>query len=350
MTKRYRYEDTPSLIHDLEVAVGLGKKYSELTAIEKCVYLFDQGIRPTAYENYKDEDRPDSVVGLSQFGRSTFKSLKRESLSETLTYLGDEFPEPKQKIIHTYGSTARVVFLPEPGTPYTGILSQEAHGLARFSYAGPSFAVGSVPALALKFPLDGDRPSENLVVLHKLDRQQPFWRFFSKNSHNSVFQNPMTNNVPRPRLTNVIIRTLNDRFQTVVKEGTVLQQPLDNLTRIHINGTAVERDKLTTPHRIILRPTIAATTASDPKIEFRDDLARNVKSGTTIYETYALREEQEKKLNPAGKAKLAHLLSHADRIGTITTESEFIASKYGDYRLFFKHSDKFILDRYKRAQ
>jgi hypothetical protein len=351
VTNRYRYDDTPSLIHGIDGSGGgLEEKYSELTAIEKCAYLFDSGIRATAYENYMDEERPDSVIGLSQFGRSTFKSLQSQSLSETLTYPSDEFLKPKPKIIHTYGSTARILFQPEPDTPYTGILSRDAHGLARFSYAGPAAAVGAVPALALKFPIDGDRPSENLLVLNKLDRQQPFWRFFSKNSHNSVFQNPMTNRLPTPRFTNLIIRTLNKRFQSVVKEGTVLHQSLDNLTRIHIDGTVVEREKSVTPHRIILLPTTAADAASDPTIEFRDDLSRNIKAGTTIYETYALTEEQEQKLNPSGKTKLADLLSHAERIGTITTESEFVASKYGDYRLFFKHDEKFILDRYKRAE
>ena len=32
----------------------------------------------------------------------------------------------------------------------------------------------------------------------------------------------------------------------------------------------------------------------------------------------------------------------AQRIGGVTTEAEFVASMYGDYRLFFKHSDRFI--------
>jgi len=38
----------------------------------------------------------------------------------------------------------------------------------------------------------------------------------------------------------------------------------------------------------------------------------------------------------------------ATRIGALRTESEFIASKYGDYRLFFKHSDQFIRDEYRK--
>ena len=43
-----------------------------------------------------------------------------------------------------------------------------------------------------------------------------------------------------------------------------------------------------------------------------------------------------------GAADLDKLIPHAERIGTVTTESEFIASQYGDYRLFFKHSDVFL--------
>ena len=49
-----------------------------------------------------------------------------------------------------------------------------------------------------------------------------------------------------------------------------------------------------------------------------------------------------------GVTRVEDLLAHAERIGTITTESEFIASKYGDYRLFFKHSDRFIREEYRQ--
>ena len=41
-------------------------------------------------------------------------------------------------------------------------------------------------------------------------------------------------------------------------------------------------------------------------------------------------------------------MTQAAKIGTIVTESEFIASKYGDYRLFFKHADTFIRPEFRQ--
>jgi hypothetical protein len=325
-----------------------GRKYTELSAIEKRDYLFEEGVRPTAYQNYKGEERPSAVLGMTQFARSAFKALQSEPLSRSLTFSSDEFLEPRQKLIHTYGTTAKVLFEPDAATPYTGIFSERAHGLARFSYAGPMLAVGAVPALALKFPIDGAHASLNIVVMNKLDRQQPFWHFFSKHSHNSVFQNRFTNILPTPRATNLFIRTRNDRFKTVVQDGTVLRQPVDGVAGIHTNGNPVGADEVKAPYRLILSPTKQAVESSDPKIDFRDDLARNIKPGTAIYEIYALTESEEKDFNSAGVSKLDGLLKSARRIGALTTESEFIASKWGDYRLFFQHSDQFLLDRYRK--
>ena len=41
-------------------------------------------------------------------------------------------------------------------------------------------------------------------------------------------------------------------------------------------------------------------------------------------------------------------VTHARKIGTIITESEFIASRYGDYRLFFQHNTRFLRDEFKK--
>jgi hypothetical protein len=284
---------------------------------------------------------------MTQFAKSAFKALQSEALSKSLTFASDEFLEPRQKIIHTYGTTAKIIFEPDPTTPYTGIFSERAPGLARFSYAGPVLAIGVVPALALKFPLDGNRHSENMVVLNKLDRQQPFWHFFSKHSYNSVFQNPFSNIIPTPRWTNLIIRTINDRFKTVVQEGTVLRQPVEGVASIHTSGTLVPADQVNAPYRLIFSPANEAARSSDPTIDFRDDLGRNIRTGTAIYDIYGLSESEEKDLNRAGISKVDGLLKGARKIGTLKTESEFIASKYGDYRLFFKHSDRFIREEYR---
>ena len=46
--------------------------------------------------------------------------------------------------------------------------------------------------------------------------------------------------------------------------------------------------------------------------------------------------------------RVEKLLAHGRKIGTITTESEFIASKYGDYRLFFKHNARYLRNEFRK--
>jgi len=345
-----RYEDTPSIIHNEITTARIGQRliYSELTGREKRDYLFDQGIRPTAYGNYKDETRPDVLGGLVRFGKSALRSITQHLLSESATRVSDELERPKPKLFHTYGTTAKIVFTPEPNTRYTGILGESACGLARFSYAGPVVGVGVVPGLGLKFPADGDHPSQNLVVMSKLDRQQPLLRFTSRRSHNSVFQNQFTNILPVPSFFNLTMRTVNKRFETVVQTGKGLHQSLENFAGVHTDGSPVAQDKIVGPYRVIFRPTKQAASSSDPTIDFRDDLSQNIGLGTPIYEVFALGESQEIELNKKGVSRVENLVAHSERIGTITTESEFIASKYGDYRLFFKHDDRFIRDDYRK--
>src|ERR1035438_6549672 len=153
MITNAKYQDTPSIVGKDITTVRPGRtlKYADLTGREKRDYLFDQGIRPTAYANFKDEARPDVVSGLVQFSKSAFQSITNHLLGESLTRVSDELEEPKPKLFHTYGTAAKIGFVPEPGTPYTGILSEAVPGLARFSYAGPVSGVGVVPGLGLKF-------------------------------------------------------------------------------------------------------------------------------------------------------------------------------------------------------
>jgi hypothetical protein len=76
---------------------------------------------------------------------------------------------------------------------------------------------------------------------------------------------------------------------------------------------------------------------SNAQIDFRVDLARNIPQGTTVYDVLGLDEADDDR-----SLDLEDLVPRAKRIGALTTESEFIASAYGDYRLFFKHSDVYL--------
>jgi hypothetical protein len=195
-----------------------------------------------------------------------------------------------------------------------------------------------VPALGLKFLVDGAHPSENLVVMRMLDSQQS--RLPLSPGQHSVFQNPFTNILPGPSLPNVVMQVVKERFETVVEKGTGLHQPVNNLAMVRGNGERIQNPAA--PYRIIFSPSEKARAASDPELDFREDLAQNIPEGTMIYQVFALEKEQEDELNGIGAKSVEDLLAHAKKIGALTTESEFIASGYGDFRLFFKHNTTFM--------
>jgi hypothetical protein len=322
------FEDTPSIIsNQITNQAGAPVSYSQLTAEEKRDYLFDHGIRATVYK----KEMPGLFGGVLRFTESALRTEFAHSLGDSLTRVSDELEEPRQKLFHTFGATAKIAFTSEANTPYTGIFSsRRACGLARFSYAGPVAGVGIVPGLGLKFLIDGAHPSENVVAMRKLDPQE----------HHSVFQHAFTNVLPAPNFANLIMRGVKTAFETVVREGEGLHQPVDNLAQVNTDGSSVTNP--VAPYRLIFKPTNQAISSSDGALDFREDLARNIASGTAIYDVCALDEPAEQQLNRQGVSSPEDLLAHSKKIGAISTESEFIASAYGDYRLFFKHSAKFI--------
>jgi len=315
-------QDTPSLVDRVITRFRGGQplRFSELTALEKREYLFEDGVRATAYT----DGLPDVHFGVVQFAGAALNSVANQLLSQTLTRNSDELDPPKLKLFHSFGSVAKVRFTPAPGTPFTGIFREEAHGLARFSYAGPVVGIGIVPGLALKFPRDGPHPSADAVVMRMLDGQE----------RGSVFEHVFTNILPAPQVTNIVMQVARHRFETVVEDGRGLHQPVDDLASASSSGTH-DDGEVQAPYQVIFVPTDAARQASNAELDFRVDLARHVPNDTTIYDIFGVGEAE-------ATAEVEDALPLATRLGTLTTESEFIASSYGDYRLFFKHSDVFL--------
>jgi hypothetical protein len=313
---RFEPADAPSIIDD---------SYAALDALEKRDFLFDRGILPTTYVH----GLPDTHLGVIEFTESAVESFTDHLLRDTVTRVGDELETPKHKLFHTYGTTAKIRFTPADDTPYSGIFQDRAPGLLRFSYAGPEIAVGTVPGLGLKFPIDGAHPSENAVLMRGLDRQ----------SSPSVFEHPFSNLLPDPSPLNVVMRIVKDRFETVVTSGHGLHQPVDNLARIHVNGSLVDDNAVRAPHRLILAPTPDAIQATAAAGDFRIRLASDIAIGMRIYDVLALDVSEEAAL---GDVPLEDMLPHARSIGSLSTESRFVASAYGDFRLFFKHHPAYL--------
>jgi hypothetical protein len=121
--------------------------YAELTGLEKRDYLFDHGIRPTSYANDPDEGRPDVASGIVQFSKSALELIANHLLSESLTRVSDKFEKPRPKLFHTYGATAKIRYISEQGTPYTGIFASKYGDYRLFfkhadKYIRPEFKIG----------------------------------------------------------------------------------------------------------------------------------------------------------------------------------------------------------------
>jgi hypothetical protein len=89
----------------------------------------------------------------------------------------------------------------------------------------------------------------------------------------------------------------------------------------------------------------ATAYANDPRgsrPDVRQGLLQFTASALNSIAHHLLAEAREAALLKTGAGDLDELIPHAERIGTVTTESQFIASKYGDCRLFFRHSDVFL--------
>jgi len=313
---RFEPADAPSVVDE---------SFDALSALEKRDFLFDNGILPTQYVH----GLPDTHLGVVQFSESAIQSFAEHLLRDTVTRVGDELETPKHKLFHAYGTTVKIRFTPADDTPYSGSFQDSAPGLLRFSYAGPVVAVGTVPGLGLKFPIDGAHPSENAVLMRGLDPQ----------SSPSVFEHLFTNLLPDPSPLNVTMRIVKDRFETVVTSGHGLHQPVDNLAQIHVNGSPVDDSGVRAPHRLILAPTQDAVQATAGDGDFRIRLARDISVGMCIYDVHALDAAEEAAL---GDVSIEDMLPHARRIGSLSTESRFVASVYGDFRLFFKHHPAYL--------
>ena len=107
-------QDAPSIL-DRPITRFRGQtlRYTDLTGLEKRDYLFEEGVRATAYAG----DLPDARFGVVQFAGAALTSIANRLLSETLTRQSDELEPPKLKLFHSFGSVARIRFEPEPDTP-----------------------------------------------------------------------------------------------------------------------------------------------------------------------------------------------------------------------------------------
>lgn len=221
--------------------------------------------------------------------------------------LDEDVRPPRWKAFHTFGTVAKMRFVADGTHPFTGIFASGSVGFMRASLAVgmPKYS----PAAAFKFLVDGSHPSENLLLHQSLDIQ----------ASRDFFERAPTNHTLLPVMfpNTLMVKILRFWLSPISKPIEI--QRLDHLAEVTSDGTAVEH--VCAPELVYFYG--ADEVRNDPASEedFRSILA-DIPPGALLYRVYG---------KMSGSSKPVY-------IGSITTESPFVASEFGDRILAFKHA------------
>lgn len=307
------------LITALCVIVGLNTSiwaalpdnYQSLSAMDKQDILWEN----ITADAYAPDQLPTDSVGFSDI----IGLLSAEWLLPTFNHVSDEIPlepngELRKKLIHTYGSVAKVSLNITEDHPYTGIFASGALGLMRASLA-TQFTGGWLstytPGMALKFLIDR-KPSVNLHVMNSLEGQGHNTNFFAK---------PFSSDLEEP--TSFTLKILGRAFTKAVKMLRPDAEPthldLDHMATFDRYG--FKDNQVVSPYIITFMPANGVWLPQNSTADLRNLLGR-LNPGRTLYKVLVSGED-----NPT-TFKL---------IGELVLESDFVASEYGDKVLFFQH-------------
>jgi hypothetical protein len=276
--------------------------YLSWSAKQKQEFLWNERILKSQYDQLPSLKKID-VIGL-------FLTPLRAKMD----YASDEAPPNWKKAIHAHASVAKIQFIPADNT-YTGLFRGADYGLLRLSVTGDPSDRGFAPGLAIKWLID-NTASEDFSALVSLTGQGKNYNFFANEFSNIV---PVVRQIG-PKLINLI-------FMRVTKYPTKIS--LKRLGEIDQQGRSVVHPVY--PTQLFLVPSQTVQFSESPGRDFRHDLA-TITPGTVLFSVYAIDSNQGDNQTPQSEQR-----RNTQLIGQIKTTSEFIASSYGDSRLFFRH-------------
>lgn len=294
-----------SLLLSTQAFAELPVNYQKLSSVEKRSLLWQE----IESSEYSDEDLPEftQLVFLKNAGKALIPSFLRKAFTtqsdempfEEILFTGISYRRPK--IIHSFGSSALVKYTPTENHKFTGVFAKETLGLARVSNAAP---LRFTPGIAVKFFVNG-APSVNIHAIHSLTLDQ-------KDCH--PFEPEFSNIIPPAT---GFLKAAAVVFEKVAKErgGRSNHLTVDHLAQVNTDNPIA-------PYKIVLKPSQKAKS-----LDFNCDgpdyrkVMEELNSGDLLYEVFAN----------------AHENGNFEKVGELTLESSFVASKYGDKVLFFQH-------------
>lgn len=264
------------------------------------------------------------------------------SMPTTLNRSSDELPAGRRKMVHPFGAEAMVEFVKDVDAPggYTGLYATSTRektevvpALVRLSLAGDEHVIGFTPGLAVKFLIDG-KPSVNVVAMPSLMGQKGDTNFFRYPASNEVADPHAGLRAGADFLDWIKADSFalgqNLAFMPAMKRGPLEPTPnnlhVDHLAARRVNGELVTAADRKSPSHLVFRaPKNIVSWWDLPQnrgFDYRDMLAA-LNVGTVLYDVSAR----------------ATASSPEVHIGVLRMTSSFVASKWGDYRLFFRHND-----------
>ena len=280
------------------------KTYAELlSAKEKQEFLWNK-VLESEYPNRED------YPSFSDFNAKNLimKISNIFTLYKTFSLRSDFFPEEQEKIFHSIGSVAKAEIEFSSDHPYTGLFRENLHAIIRFSLAlDPQKTKSFTPGLAIKFLLNYHE-SCNLQVMHSLSGQ---------GENSNLFLHSLKNKIPKAK--SFSQKLLMKIFSLVHHPANIL--PLNHLASTNLKGELIIKAK--TPEIIEFRPVkeIQSLISSHSKKDFRLNLKNYLTKDQELYHIWIRESEKEE----------------AIKIGRLYLSSPFVASYFGDQRLFFRH-------------
>ncbi|XP_055353809.1 uncharacterized protein LOC129599543 isoform X2 [Paramacrobiotus metropolitanus] len=287
----------------------LSSNYDRLPAEDKQ----DQLWQKIARDPYRENELPTANPSFFSLLNLFFPPF----LKKSFTHDGDEMPNTRQKLIHTYGSVAKMEFRTNPNitTSFTGLLRSGAIGFVRLSLARQSEDT-FIPGMGVKFLIDG-KPSLNMHVMNSLEGQ---------GGNKNFFERTFRNIIPAP--SSMKLKLLSKAFAVAIwflpggrddRPESETNLPLYEHAAVDNEGRAVS--PVVAPYEISFTPNPELAWSPDTTEDLRVNLGK-IPVGSVLYTVTAKRG----------------LRMEAETIGEIISTSRFVASRYGDEILFFQHA------------
>lgn len=285
---------------------------SSLSACQKADAMWNDKIIPSRYDQLPPLTSP-GIFDLLKLATSRF-SVK------ALTNEGDELEKGRRKLIHAFGTEARLRLVIASGAAggYTGIFQSGAECMiGRFSLVSKPTTDKSIPALALKIFIDGDQPSVNLLLMHSVDGQAGH-NYFAQTFSNIL---PQASSFSTRLLAGVFERSA---VQFGAKDTNPGRLTLEHLSGIQTDGKHIPAPQ--TPYQLRFKPTAQAH-ALMQHASAEDDFRVKLDSlhiGQAVYDIFILAEGDSPE--------------NARFLGQLVLASSVVSSHYGDEKLFFRHN------------